>query len=238
MTSVKFLLMLINFLTMVSGVLLLGLSIFGMTAQARATSLYSSGVPLGVLILSIFLIAISAMGFYGTTHAHSITLQTYLAVVMIIFIAQIVLGSIALARAGQVNEIIYDAWEEAYVRHPDAIQRIEKAFQCCGYSSILDRPVPDDCSKDRAFGYIESCRDKIVPAAKDVLRGIGSFLMIIALIEAVAVFLALLLYWQWPDEYDDVGNSGHHESSRSLLRESHGVTGSGTNPAYQPVARA
>lgn len=86
----------------------------------------------------------------------------------------------------------YDAWEDAYLHHPGQIERLEKTFQCCGYSSLTDRPVPEDCSISRNFGYIESCRPKLVDAGVSVLRGLGITLMVIAGLE---VFISATWYF-------------------------------------------
>jgi hypothetical protein len=79
----------------------------------------------------------------------------------------------------------YDAWEDAYLHQPGTLERLEKTFQCCGYSSLMDRPVPDDCAVSRNFGYTEPCRAKLVDAGVSVLRGIGISLMVIAGIEVL-----------------------------------------------------
>jgi hypothetical protein len=232
MNTVKFLLMLINFLTLLSGVLLLALAIYGMTAQARTTNLYSSSVPTWILVLSIFLIIASVMGFYGTTKENTNALRTYLGLVMVLFAVQLILGAIALARVNQIGAMMFDAWDDAYVKNPDTIRRIERAFQCCGYASLLDRPVPEDCSVNRAFGFVEPCQQKVVSTGKDVLKAIGTTLMIVAILEALAMFLAFTFYWHWPENYErDASSSDRLSEARQLLRE-------GSNPSYQPVSRA
>lgn len=99
--------MFVNFLTALSGVLLLALSIFGMTAQARTSTFYSTNVPTYVLILSIALISTSVLGFIGTSQDNPTALKAYLTLVVIVFVLQVILGSVALARESDVRRYFF-----------------------------------------------------------------------------------------------------------------------------------
>lgn len=175
--------MFVNFLTALSGILLLALAIFGMTAQARTSAFYSTNVPTYILVLAIVILATSVIGFIGTSQDHPAALKTYLALVVLVFVLQVILGSVALARESDVGPMAYDAWEDAYLHNPSHIEKIERTFQCCGYSSLLDRPVPDDCALSKNFGFGEPCRGKLVDAGSRVLHWLGVTLLIIASLE-------------------------------------------------------
>lgn len=97
-----------------SGVALLTIAVFGMSSQARTTSIYSSGVPLGIFILSLYLLIISLMGFYGTRKERINTLRVYMALVLIAFILQLTLGAMALGRVEDMDAAMFDAWQEVF----------------------------------------------------------------------------------------------------------------------------
>ena len=113
--TVRFFFMLINFLTLMSGVSLLAIAVFGMSSQARTTSIYSTGVPLGIFVLSLYLLTISIMGFYGTRKERINTLRVYMALVLIAFIIQLTLGAIALGRVADMESAMFDAWQEVFL---------------------------------------------------------------------------------------------------------------------------
>lgn len=175
-----------------------------------------------ILFLSLFLILLSVLGFWGSLSGHTITMRSYLALVGIVLVIQIVMGSIALARAGQSSQLLNDAWDDAFNRHPDALSHLEHAFNCCGYASPVDRAVPADCSMHPHYGYTTGCKGPLSNSAERLLYGLGYWLMIVAALEALAVGIAISLYWQYPEEYAEGGGGV------GLLRE----------PSYQPVARA
>ncbi|KGG51206.1 hypothetical protein DI09_41p180 [Mitosporidium daphniae] len=204
MSTVRFFFMLINFLTLMSGVSLLAIAIFGMSSQARTTSIYSTGVPLGIFILSLYLLTISIMGFYGTRKERINTLRVYMALVVIAFVVQLALGAVALGRVADMESAMFDAWQEV--------------FSCCGFSSLIDRAVPSDCSISEEFGFLVPCKDKVIAAGNRSLQVTGVSLISIGIIEAAAVFVSLLLYWNWPDEEEGYGSD---EATRRLVNPEH-----------------
>jgi len=74
-----------------------------MTALSRTSTFYSTNVPTYVLVLSIALITTSVIGFIGTSQDNPTALKAYLLLVVSVFVLQVILGAVALARESDVR---------------------------------------------------------------------------------------------------------------------------------------
>lgn len=83
---------------------------------------------------------------------------------------------------------------------------------------MYDRAVPEDCPRDKEFGFMLPCHEKLSGPLKSGLQTLGTTGMILAVLEVLALVLTVIVY-------SDLGNGyGSRDAARQaevrhLLRE-------------------
>lgn len=93
-----------------------------------------------------------------------------------------------------VQTSLYDKWVNNYENNKREIEMIEKSHRCCGFATIQDHPVPDDCSENTEFGFQRSCMDAIKPGVTDEIRLIGVTQLWAVVAETLILVLAVGVY--------------------------------------------
>lgn len=68
---------------------------------------------------------------------------------------------VSLQTKQQVDNLMDQAWQNAFVNNQRTLQDLEIRLHCCGYSSMNDRAVPSNCHESPAFGFHTSCQKQL-----------------------------------------------------------------------------
>lgn len=205
MESSRYALVVVNFVTLLAGMAAIAASLYAMTL-ARSVG-YSMaplvGHPWILLWLGVAIVVVSVLGMWassssgGGDHGDSTNVQKgrlYLVALVALLLVQLVMSTMVLARQADIDYLLNDAWDRHYRHDQDRLQRVERAYACCGWSSVRDRPVPRDCIDNAKFGFVVSCRDRIVGPVRTAVGAIGWAGMAVAGLMGVALALAVAVY--------------------------------------------
>lgn len=134
----------------------------------------------------------------------------------LLFLGQMVLSALVLARRADVDLMAYDAWDRAYLHDKDLLAKFEKTYSCCGFASLYDRAVPHDCTENDEFGFIFPCHDRMSGPLKAGLKTIGSVGLVLAAVEAAVLILSFILYSDFATTYGEGLRLGE---TRRLMHE-------------------
>lgn len=170
----RYFLALINFVTLMVGIALSSAGIYGLSVVNEAASqVISLWIPTMILLLGLAVSLVSLLGMYTAFNESSTSYRVYFGVLLALLLIQVLVSSMALARQGDVDLMLYDAWDRAYDRDPQALVRLEKSYGCCGFASLHDRAVPKDCADNGAFGFVIPCRDRLGRPIKRAMSTLG-----------------------------------------------------------------
>lgn len=223
----RYALVAVNFVTLLAGMSAIAAAIYAMTL-ARSVG-YSMaplvGHPWILLWLGVGIVVVSGLGMLASSGRAQAgpTVRVYLVALVLLLMVQLIMSTAVLARQADVDYLLNDAWNRHYRHDQDRIERVEKAYACCGFSSVRDRPVPKDCIDNDAFGFVVSCRDRLVGPVRRAVGVIGWAGMAVAGLMAVAIALAVALYGETVFGGDDEGGyereGARMSEARQLLRE-------------------
>ncbi|KXN71846.1 Tetraspannin-domain-containing protein [Conidiobolus coronatus NRRL 28638] len=212
-SSLKVFLVIVNFLSSLSGLALIGVAIYGAVTDGVAR--YHWTLPLFTGFLGVMIFFVSFLGCFGAGTESKRVLASYLAGLMVLFVAQLVVLILGYVYSNNVDSTLDKFWQDAYDNHPRSIKKIEHKFECCGFRKILDRPVPngitDTCSINKKFGYDEPCYDALLETYNDSAYIFATTGIIVAMVQLVALISSGILVKETPDSSDRTnGLLGEH----------------------------
>ncbi|KAI8869613.1 hypothetical protein GQ42DRAFT_26874 [Ramicandelaber brevisporus] len=90
------------------------------------------------------------------------------------------------------------AWQSAYRYRPYEIRSIEEEFQCCGFSSTVDRGFPTEtpaaCERSEFFGYKIPCAPHVRAAVMHDCAHLSILLSIMIVMQLVTGYFTYMLY--------------------------------------------
>ena len=177
-----------DLVVLLCGIGMLGTGVYSLSLSHQM-SFIATGIPTMILLLSIATMTIAFIGIYSNVMDIPSTIPTTFVVFFIVILIQIVLGSYTLARKSGVELDVSAFWG---LQKPEDLIVIEQSFQCCGFSSITDRAVPNECLT--VYGFTVPCGPKIIPLVQSNMTYVAGDTLLLAAIEAVALAVGM---WAW-----------------------------------------
>ncbi|RKP17269.1 hypothetical protein ROZALSC1DRAFT_24372, partial [Rozella allomycis CSF55] len=151
----KYILVVTNLITLLSGLLLIGGGITGLAVQDDRTGVATQSIFGGLIGIGFLACIISTLGIVAAVKEHIKSLKIFFGLLCAIFLIQVIIGSVALSRASDV-------------------ERAVEQFKCCGFKNITELAVPTDCSTDANFGFQRPCMMVMKQQVFSHLDAIGS----------------------------------------------------------------
>ena len=154
---------------LICGIVHFSAGLYYLTISAHASTMLMSAIPWFLLLIGTVLGSASAAGLYALKERREGIFLTVLFVHAAVIFAQLILFVVLMAKEYDLEIILYDEWSTNRRVDPEAIARTEKAYRCCGFATVRDRPVPADCVNNDEFGFEVACRDVLLPMIKSQL---------------------------------------------------------------------
>jgi hypothetical protein len=214
-----------NTLTMIVGLILAGLGIYGLTSPD--VRFYSNFVPLATLCMGILVFLVSIIGCCGAIWEHRPVLISYLVILFVLVVIQLIAVIITLVDHQNIENILDKAWQTAYDNHPRVIRDIEEEYSCCGFRGTTDRAVPkrspDACIKSPWFGYDKPCFDSLYHAYERHEKSLIIWGIILAVMQVLALVCTYILVVFIPSE--NVRERQYRAEHERLVQEGRGRSG-------------
>ncbi|TPX31476.1 hypothetical protein SmJEL517_g05180 [Synchytrium microbalum] len=193
---VKNLLLLINFLSLLGGLILISGGGWIQSHQSEdALSAIVSSIATGAIVIGVFVTLVSFMGCFGAANERGILLKTYFGLLALLIIFQIAIGSAAYSKREDIPELVGEAWKDLYLNSNQTIQTIEAYFQCCGFHNTTDMAVPSTCQVSRFdLSNKTGCLDAVTNSLDGQLSTIGGAGLALGIIEFIGLIFSALLF--------------------------------------------
>ncbi|KAJ8329077.1 hypothetical protein BDV3_006272 [Batrachochytrium dendrobatidis] len=190
---VKNLLLLINFLSMLAGLILIGAGGYINTNSAEDIVGLSGSIAVASIVIGCIVTIISFLGCFGAANEKGVLLKTYFALLIILVILEISVGAAAYAKRDEMNTSIDIAWHNA-AQGPNnsTIVGIEKLFDCCGFYNTTDAVVTPDCVLKTPNST--GCHDQLTATLKGSLSTIGAAGLALGLVELIGLIFSVVLF--------------------------------------------
>lgn len=220
----KFALFFINFLVFGVGVAVVVLASIVIAKDNTYGILLSEGtfsLPIIILIAGLVILLIGFLGCCGALKENSCMLQTYAVIVLLLLIAEIILGILILVYTNKAETIIMDGMDKVFNKYGGADASLTKSIdaaqhdlECCGVrnytdwsnytyatnnpNSVGDGCCRDEITKDCGKGVLgqPNIEDKIYTrgcysAIKEDVEGLAIGLGVICIILAIVQLMAV-----------------------------------------------
>jgi len=144
----RFALFVLNFFVFAIGLAAVVMASLVISKDSVYGDLLASGVfslPIGVLIAGLCILLLGFLGCCGALKENSCMLQTYAGIVLLLFIAEVVLGVLILVYTDKAESIITDAMKDSFNKYGGEDESLTKSLdaaqhelKCCGVESYAD----------------------------------------------------------------------------------------------------
>ncbi|KAJ3289106.1 Leukocyte surface antigen cd53 [Rhizoclosmatium sp. JEL0117] len=198
-TLVKNLLLLINFLSLLAGVILIGGGAYIQVNAGSDDLIDLSGSTAAAAIgIGVLVTAVSLFGIFGAANEKGMLLKTYFALLLILVIFELGVGIAAYVKSDAVEGLLEQAWINSYSsKNPQSLnnlQHVERGFKCCGFRNVTQYAVPDNCASPQSFGYQVPCLNSVKSALQGSLSTIGGTGVALGVIELIGLVFSVLLF--------------------------------------------
>ncbi|KAK7085985.1 Tetraspanin-9 [Halocaridina rubra] len=208
----KFALFVINFLVFGVGVAVVVVASIVISKDNTYGTLLSQGVfslPIIILIAGLVILIIGFLGCCGALKENSCMLQTYAVIMLLLLIAEIVLGILILVYTNKAENVVMNGMDDVFNKYggkdtslTKSIDAAQHELKCCGvrnytdwknYSYGIDHPnsVSDGCCKEQS----EDCGKGILtnPNIESLIYTEGCYFAIKDDIEGLAIGLGVIV---------------------------------------------
>ncbi|KAF9305727.1 hypothetical protein BGZ74_009176 [Mortierella antarctica] len=206
----------LNIATMVASVALFGLGVFGLASESPIL-LESRALSWTLIVLSLLVMPVSILGCAGSLGRYKMVLATYGALLSLLVLFQLVVILYASVRHDKVDNLMDQAWQNAYVHNERTLQDLEIRLHCCGFSNKTDRAVPSNCHQSPAFGFHTSCQKQLRDSFTRHENMVIVTVTVVEILQLVALVATMVLWSKLPHD-DDVDAQYRHEHSQRLLQ--------------------
>merc|ERR1712002_868896 len=144
----RFALFVLNFFVFAIGLASVVMASLVISKDTVYGDLLASGVfslPIGILIAGICILLLGFLGCCGALKENSCMLQTYAGIVLLLFIAEVVLGVLILVYSDKAESIITDAMKDSFNKYggddtslTKSLDAAQHELKCCGVDSYKD----------------------------------------------------------------------------------------------------
>jgi len=179
-----------NFLFLVIGLLLIAFGSWALNNLGSISSMFSTGLPIGLIILGIFVFLLSFFGFCGAAIENRYLLLMYTLIMLALMICQVAIGAAAWSQSANIdtlNSLFEKQWRRLDNETKDSLER---EFQCCGFNSTTER---DTVCID-TYQYSRTCAAAIEEFFRKYMHVIFYVAIVFGILEIVGLFFAMLMY--------------------------------------------
>ncbi|XP_064402558.1 CD63 antigen-like [Halichondria panicea] len=183
--------------------------------QVFGGPLNAIGLSAIIIIVGIVVFFVAAIGILGGCFQHKLLLGIYLVVLVLVIVTELGLAIGAIVKSGSlgaaVDENIAKILDNYSTDNTDrnAINFVQRTFECCGWNNASDYVVRDisipiscDCTDSNTIDICEpfgtnhtiwsiGCKNGVSKAFRTYLGVVIALAIMIALIEIIAVLLAI-----------------------------------------------
>ncbi|KAH6569766.1 hypothetical protein BASA61_004660 [Batrachochytrium salamandrivorans] len=190
---VKNLLLLINFLSLLAGLILVGAGGYINTNSAEDIVGLSESIAVASIVIGCIVAIISFLGCFGAANEKGVLLKTYFALLLILVILEISIGAAAYAKRDEVSNSLDVAWHSSFSSGRNTtIAGIEKLLNCCGFSNVTDAAVSPICHPPSNITV--SCSQQLTATLKGSLSTIGAAGLALGIVELVGLIFSVVLF--------------------------------------------
>jgi hypothetical protein len=131
-----------------------------------------------LLVVAAVMIVSAIIGIFSVCRVKKGCTVAYLAIIFLVILVEVVGIAIAYTYAPNIIETIEEKWPEMEWR-----ERIEKEFNCCGWTNISAPCVYSQ----------RPCKDAIIESANKWLLGIGAAIIVLAVVEILLLVSTICL---------------------------------------------
>ncbi|KAG0089923.1 hypothetical protein BGZ92_003979 [Podila epicladia] len=208
--------LILNVVTMLASVALFGLDIFGL-ASGSPILLESGALSWTLIALSLLIMSVSILGCAGSLGRCKMVLAAYGALLSLLVLFQLVVILYASVRHDKVDDLMDQAWQNAYVHNQRTLQDLEIRLHCCGFSNKTDRAVPFNCHQSPAFGFHTSCQKQLRDSFTRHENMVIVTVAVVEILQLLALVATMVLWSKLPHD-DDVDAQYRREHSQRLLQ--------------------
>lgn len=219
----KFLLFALNFLVFIAGGVIVALASIVINRTSTYSDLLQDGIltlPVIILIIGLAVGLIGFFGCFGAMRENKCMLYTYASIVMVLFIAQVILGVLVVVYQDEARATGKDTMKDVFEHYnsskdealADTIDTMQSDLECCGVNGYEDwfaiLPTGNDvtrgcCKKgtdvdncfrgaraDQSEIYTRGCFEVIEDKIESVSIGLGAAAIALAIIQLVCILIA------------------------------------------------
>ncbi|KAJ3047559.1 hypothetical protein HK097_011424 [Rhizophlyctis rosea] len=193
---VKNLLLLINFLSMLAGlILIIGGAYSKSTVSGDNFALLNvAGALAGwAIAIGVIVTAVGFFGCFGAANEKGMLLKTYFAMLLLLVVLEIAVGIAAYAKKDDVENLLGHAWEDAYKNDVNKVKAIERAFSCCGYKPNQFVGL-ENCEALMGGPPVQSCHEVATASLKGSLNSLGGAAIALGIIELIGLIFSAVLF--------------------------------------------
>ena len=136
-----------------------------------------SNLSVAIMLCGIFICVVGAVGTYGVLSERGMYLKSYIILISLAIIIQLILTTLLMTQAPDINAFFENLFNSSIGTDLDKVEYIQDALECCGYSSIRS-----------ACKYSQPCGPKITEVFTKLAIPIG----VVTGIEAALIMICLL----------------------------------------------
>jgi len=229
MNCIKYLMFFFNFLFWLSGLILI---IIGAIVRDKYGDKFAdlsdkfANAPVLIIVVGVIVFVIGFLGCCGAVKENYCMVTTFAVLLALIFILEIVAGSLGVAYRGKVKTIAEEQVQKEiknYNQNGESLllQWAQQRLECCGQTAPSDynkhaSNSTDFCGDDKGVKschkgdeckgdlYKKGCQDKLVKFVEENMILIGGVALGIAFIQLLGIVFACLLMKAIKGEYEVV----------------------------------
>jgi len=183
----KITLLVLNTIFLILGALLLSLGAYALNNLKEVSKLISTGLPVGLIVLGVFIFVVSFFGCCGAAIENRLLILIYGFILLGLLICQVCIGAIAYTQSADLGPRFQEAWNRQ-----DNVTHLwfEKQFGCCGYHNLSDDPT---CQK-KYPQFTQPCGPELEEFFSRNMMIIFYIGLVFGILEIIGLFFACILY--------------------------------------------
>jgi len=197
-SCLKITLLVLNTVFLAMGIILFASGAYAYSNLSDLAQLISVGLPIGLIVIGIFIFLLSFFGCCSVAVENRIMLLIYVFVLLILLVCQIAIGGAAYTQANSFEKNLATSWN---VVAPEVRNNLQVRYACCGFYD-----TDSSCNQT----YTTPCAGRIVNDFKSKFLLVGAMGVIFGCLEIIGLCFALVLYCC-------IGNKHKREKKERLL---------------------
>ncbi|KAL1930479.1 hypothetical protein VTP01DRAFT_10641 [Rhizomucor pusillus] len=173
-----------------------GLALLSFGAYTINAPIISPTVSIVLVAVGFIVAVISFIAYFGAHIEHSGFLKSYSGATALFLIIEVVLIALAYAHRREMDHYASVSWDFFAEHDSKFLLNVEQAFQCCGYNSPHDRPIPSSTCPGMTTpsAYAAAgCKETIVATLADWREYILATGLVLLAIKLTALLTCVIL---------------------------------------------